>query len=936
MDGVFDIIALPPAPGYKLKLTRKKFVNWESQEFEIPAGQRMNFAITMSRLGSSSNEEADGALPLVETAQESAGTVVSPLQVDGLPVNQRRWVDLALLAPTITTNQRRGTQTILGDPFSHSLLIDGVEVLSGSDRVQNAPNGLISQEAIQGLQVLSNGAPAAFSHTLGGTVNAVTRTGGEGFHGSAYEYFSNHSLSAIDRYALGNRLFRRQNQGGFSLGGPVVPRQLYFFANAEYLDNHRLGLNRITSPLIANSTGTSVLASNCKATAAQCSAATKFIQSQMNAQTPIDEHSVNGLLRIDYRRSERNTISLAGNLLRSREPEGSSNQAVAPNGGLLWNGMTRRKSTYAKVEWTGSPSDTVVNQLRFGVFHDRFEDSVSTTLPSTGLAAISVAGANLGASSSYPDLFSQHRSQLEDHFTLTGASHTATVGVDWRNARHAFNTLPNFAGAYTYASLTAFAQDLSGATQKNYTLFAQTGGAPATDYHSAEFAFYLQDAWQVSSRLRVMAGVRWGRPSYSQPLTYNSTYYNSGKIPSPNINAEPRVSASYLLDDRTVVRMAWGRYFAPLSSTLLNAMYLGNGEYYAALSVNAAQTGAPAFPSAVSTTIPAGTENLIYAAPKLRNAYASQWNISIERYVGAGIRASAAYIGSNGAKLWTANDVNLSTTTSTATYSIEDEGGQKTGSFSIPVFTAKNDTKYAHIYQVENGGSSWYRALVLQARKPMSHGITVEAAYTWSHSIDNVGGTLVYGAVPLNTYNLDYDSDKGSSATDQRHRLVLNWIWQPKAPQGFPTPVRLLLDGWEVSSVSTFASSQPATALVLTSGQQQFSKTSLAFADSVSGTGGWWRVPFLPVNSLYADPGYTFNARLGRTIGLTGRVKAKLLFEAFNLFNSQFNTGVNTIAYTATGGVLRAVSGTGMGNAAQGFVNGSNARSCQAALRVTF
>jgi hypothetical protein len=60
------------------------------------------------------------------------------------------------------------------------------------------------------------------------------------------------------------------------------------------------------------------------------------------------------------------------------------------------------------------------------------------------------------------------------------------------------------------------------------------------------------------------------------------------------------------------------------------------------------------------------------------------------------------------------------------------------------------------------------------------------------------------------------------------------------------------------------------------------------------------------------------------------------MFEGFNLFNTQYNTSVNTTAYVATGGILRPVSGVGMGNAANGFPWGDNSRHLQVALRITF
>jgi hypothetical protein len=65
-------------------------------------------------------------------------------------------------------------------------------------------------------------------------------------------------------------------------------------------------------------------------------------------------------------------------------------------------------------------------------------------------------------------------------------------------------------------------------------------------------------------------------------------------------------------------------------------------------------------------------------------------------------------------------------------------------------------------------------------------------------------------------------------------------------------------------------------------------------------------------------------------------VKATILFEGFNVLNNQYITGVNNIAYTATAGTLRPVSGFGLGNAAQGYPQGTNARNFQAAFRITF
>jgi hypothetical protein len=102
-------------------------------------------------------------------------------------------------------------------------------------------------------------------------------------------------------------------------------------------------------------------------------------------------------------------------------------------------------------------------------------------------------------------------------------------------------------------------------------------------------------------------------------------------------------------------------------------------------------------------------------------------------------------------------------------------------------------------------------------------------------------------------------------------------------------------------------------------------------------------VPFDPIGSLHTGPQYNVDARISRTINLREGVRAVLMFEAFNAFNTQFDTAVNTIAFTATpttpptgavngpaSGILRPVPGLGTGIAA------GPARQCQVALRITF
>jgi hypothetical protein len=89
---------------------------------------------------------------------------------------------------------------------------------------------------VEEVQVLVSDASGEFGRFMGGTVNAVTQSGGNSFHGAGYGYLAKPTMSAAERYAMGRTLFQKQNQAGGSVGGPVSPARIFFFLNAEVLE----------------------------------------------------------------------------------------------------------------------------------------------------------------------------------------------------------------------------------------------------------------------------------------------------------------------------------------------------------------------------------------------------------------------------------------------------------------------------------------------------------------------------------------------------------------------------------------------------------------------------------------------------------------------------------------------------------------------------
>jgi hypothetical protein len=206
----------------------------------------------------------------------------------------------------------------------------------------------------------------------------------------------------------------------------------------------------------------------------------------------------------------------------------------------------------------------------------------------------------------------------------------------------------------------------------------------------------------------------------------------------------------------------------------------------------------------------------------------------------------------------------------------------------------------------------------------------------WSHAIDtgnqgNVTNAAVYAV--RTTFNGDYAGDKGTSQLDVRHRFVFNSSWMPVFTKSQSALARWLVNGWQLSQITTLQSAPPATTTVRVVGSPF---AGAAFPTTLDGLGGSTRVPFLPYSNLNIDGIYRVDARLSRELPFTERIRGVFNFEVFNVFNRVSNSGVLTEAYSASVGVLTPTPGLGQGNASQGFPDGMNARRAQISLRVVF
>ncbi|HEY6346107.1 MAG TPA: TonB-dependent receptor [Bryobacteraceae bacterium] len=947
-DGVFNAPGLVPRTGYNLKVTRKGFKTWEQKNFEVFLGRTVNFDITLSReAATSSREQARESSPKVEDMKFEISTPVTSLQVQSLPDSTRRADALVLLAPQATENVATGIIAFRGEPWTNAFYTDGDFTTSTHYLVKPGIAPQLPQESIAEMQILSAMASPELGRSAGGIVNTATQSGTSSLHGQAYDYFNEASLNASSRSDPAFHPTGHQNQGGARAGGGALGDTLFWFANGEFIDGESEGINLINNPLIGNPLGTAVWPANCgsPATPAQCAAAIAFLNLQMNRIVPRSQHSFTGFAKLDWRPNEANTLSLDVDAFHLNAPNGAQTAEVATNGALTGNnGSLGKETRFGRVDWGRSMlNGFAFNDMSFTLFRDRTSNYENPSLlPSTGKVAISIAGTGVGANPAYPQMISENRWEFAENLSVTIASHLVKAGVEFDRYQDYFDQVFNSGGSYVYPSFTTFAEDFSSNpnTRRDYTSFSQGFGVPVINVHMPELIWYVQDNWRPLRRLSVEVGIRAEKTFMPTPPYTNSTWYQTGSIASTNKDIAPRVGIAYLLGDRTVVRAAATEFFQPFPGQLIDALYAGNGIYQEQISFNPNQTQAPYFPHIISSppATTTGSENVFFAtANKFRNPYTIEELLSIEHRFGTGTLVTVSGINNPGYRLWTLSDQNVYSPTLVRTYNIDNANGAVVGNFPTWIVNAKGNGNFAHAYQVDNSGGSWYRGATVQFHQNVTHGLSVHLSYTYSHAINDIGGAPVpwLGFLAPAVINADYRSTQANSAFDQRQRAVLSWTWQPVFAKGNSFADRYLLNGWQINGIATVASTMFQTPIVFVNGQQ-FTGVTMLYTNSLNGSGGSQQAPFLQAGKLPIGSQKVLDARLSRAIPITERIRATLMLEGFNALNSQFNTSVNTIAYTATSGVLKPVPYFGLGNAAVGYPYGANGRRVQIAVRIDF
>jgi hypothetical protein len=851
-------------------------------------------------------ESATGEDPMVLTTQTEMSRTLNDLAIQNLPVNGRRWENFVLLTPAVTNDGTAGLVSFRGVPgVFNNIMVDGADnnqAFFGDERGRTGIPYPISQETIREFQVETSNFSSEFGRATGGIVNAVTRSGTNQFHGSAFYYLRDKSFLAVDPFARAQgqpKPPERRHQFGASAGGPISTDRIFFFGSYDQQNRN--------FPVTVLPDGGDQFYTGSTAPAAATEQAVSFLRG-LTGVFPRKANQYLGYGKVDWQVSDNHRLTSSLNILNFRSPNGVRTANVV-NAPVSSNGFDGVKNETNINTLTSVLSPSTVNEFRFQYSRDFDFQRPNAPGPSVLIS-------NAGGSFQFgmpeflprPAFPNEKRFQFADNLSFMRGAHDFKAGIDINAVRDLFMNVAGGGGLYSYSSLTAFVQDFAGldtgaSTRRHYNQFTQTFDSSdpqgRSRVNTVDYNFYFQDSYRISPRLTMNMGVRYEYQRIPQPTDPNPLIPETARLNNDKSNFAPRFGIAWQPMPRTMFRLGYGLSYGRTQNSTISRFLVNDGQTQWIYQQLPTGLEAPAFPgvfAAPPTAVVPVTVNL--AARDFVNPEAHQGSVAVERQIGQFLSVSATYLTSRGTHLPFTRDTNITPATSSRSYAVLDAAGAVERTIAVPFYDTRPNRALGPLLTYETGASSWYNALVLETSKRFSHGIQFMSSFTWSHATDD--GQSTYHFLPNSTVLDPFNrrDDYGNSDLDQRKRFVFSGYWQPRVDPNNWTAGFLFVD-WKFSGIVTLADGFPQTGFVQLSPQPGALGSGLNGSNNTNG-----RFPGLGRNT-FTRPGLSnVDLRVAREIKFRESNSVELLIEGFNVFNRVNYAAVNATQYILQGASL--------------------------------
>ncbi len=880
--GLYAAPNLLPAT-YEIRVTATGFSTAVQKGVTLTVGAQQVLDFTMRVGQMSQTVEVTTEAPTVELTSSELGATVNSTTVRELPLNGRSWTDLANLQPgvvlatshqNVDVNRGYGAQLSISGarPQQNNYRLDGISI---NDYSNGGPGSVLGQnlgvEAIQEFSVLTSNYSAEYGKTSGGIVNAISRSGTNQFHGSAYEFLRNSALDAPGYFDGGVSPPFKRNQFGASAGGPIRKDRTFVFGDYEGVRqslgtttqsgvpsaNARLGILAggaaldPTAPCAPEVNGTGHnLTATLPSTDPNYGKATVCVDDNVAKYLPFF-HAPNGTVsgnvaqyvftrqqvvsenyftvRADQKISDKD--SLFGTYVYDYSP------LMQPDilNNVLQQSIAKRQIAAFEENHLFGP--TASNSFRLGYNRDHTiavqaikalnpvaDDTSQGWAPGFAPPRITCCSLNTTPGFAPPTMtYAWNTYQVYDDAFVTKGLHTIKfgMGVERDQLNETTNTA-DYLGTFKFASMQNFLQN------KPKSVVGSVPGLITPQYRRISIVgAYIQDDWRIRPRLTLNLGLRYemstvltetkGKLTNLPTMESGTPHLGDPYFSNPTLhNFEPRVGFAWdpFGSGKTAVRGGFGMFDAlPMLYTTVTLGGRGAPFYELGSSTKLPQGSFPggALPSILSNPNPSFEYDFIEHNPK-RN-YVMQWNLNMQREF-AGFTATLGYVGSHGVhQAFRSDDANVVIPTLTSLGYLYPAGGGN-------VIDSANPNVGAIRY-LSWPGSSSYNAMQIGVLKRMAHGLQVQGSYTWGKSIDNNSGVVAgdtfgngIGSPPW----WDLRLTRALSDYNVGRTLVINATWQLPMVKPDSSMLGWAANGWELGAIFKANDGPPFSATFGTDG----------------------------------------------------------------------------------------------------------------------
>ena len=727
-SGRYQITALQPSR-YTIQAELPGFSTVIRPNVTVNVGSAVDVNLMLKVSAIQETVTVTGQVPMIESTRTDLSNVITAEQLESLPSKGRQYLDFTLLLPATVENsstQAQGAGLNVGGARGKeaALLVDGFYNL---DEGFAKPKQRHSQDAIQEFQVISFGGSAEHGRAIGGIVNAVTKSGGNEFRGSAYGYYRDTRLNAQDfgeaRRGVEKSPFTRQQWGG-TLGGPIRRDKTFVFGAYERIKEDYSFDNSIQAQ----------------------DAALLGIPPEDVGSLPRFYYLNFGMAKVDHNINDNHRLQVSAALSRWTEFSVSTPISFATRSRQY--GLRAPDWLYL-AKWTGiTAGGKVLHELKAAYF-PRFYEVYGRNEGGPPLVAngqindgpqsnaspprVSISSVASFGSANLNNKIDTHPVQALYSTTLFTGKHTVKFGVDYMTSFYDYTLYSPLTGAYTFTSLLNFQRGV-------YSQYTQTFGDTHNPRWHQYMSAFIQDSWLVSNRLTVNYGIRYD-------MEVHPKHDASGKRFGHDYNnLGPRFAVSYDLTGggRTFAKVASGIYYDRLFQNL-TTFYTNVKGFQQSTSATwtPSSPGAPVYPNVFATApanLPRSVVNTNILPEKLKTPASGQVVATLEHALASDVALSTSLVYTRSWDKEYPLDMNL----------VFDDATQR---------WTRPDANYRAINQYQFGGRAEYYAAIVELAK---RGAKV-----------GMNGNVTFARA--------YDTGNNYNSAPQDQRLGIESEWGPQA-----------------------------------------------------------------------------------------------------------------------------------------------------------